>query len=128
MKEFIEKLISKLEEIYNRNDKAKKKAYEEQDWEHFDLFMHRNEGVYTSISTVYQLAEEYNNSWIPCNERLPDVATCYLVTEEVIINSKLQYVVDIRLFGTENEWMCPSNSKIIAWQPLPVPFKKVGAV
>ena len=62
MREFIEKLISKLEEIYNRNDKVKKKAYEEQDWEYFDLFMHRNEGVYTSISTVRQLAEEYRKA------------------------------------------------------------------
>lgn len=71
-----------------------------------------------------QIKEEYNNGWIPCSERLPDVATCYLVTEEVLINSKLQYVVDIRLFGTENEWMCPSNSKIIAWQPLPEFYKE----
>lgn len=56
--EFIENLIGRLEEIYNRNDKAKKEAYEEQDWERFDLFTHRNEGVYTSISIVNQLAEE----------------------------------------------------------------------
>ena len=82
---------------------------------------------YTALYThrdKHQIKEEYNNGWIPCGERLPDVATCYLVTEEVLINSKLQYVVDIRLFGTENEWMCPSNSKIIAWQPLPGFYKE----
>ena len=61
MKEFVEKLIGRLEEIYDRNDKAKKEAYKEQNWEYFDLFAHRNEGVYTSISIVNQLAEEYKD-------------------------------------------------------------------
>lgn len=75
---------------------------------------------------VNQLAEEYNNGWIACSERLPDEATTYQVTEEVVVNSKKQYIVDIRLFGTEGEWLCPSNRKIIAWQPLPTPYEEGG--
>lgn len=63
MKEFIEKLIGRLEELYARNDKTKKMAYEEQDWEKFDLFTHRCEGIYSAISIVDQLAEEYNNDF-----------------------------------------------------------------
>ena len=67
---------------------------------------------------------EVDGGWIPCSERLPKEATCYLITEEVVVNSKKQYVVDIRLFGTEGEWLCPSNRKVIAWQPLPAPYQK----
>jgi len=62
MKEFIEKLIGRLEELYNSNDKMKKKAYEEQDWENFELFTHGNEGVKESIEIVNQLAEEYKQN------------------------------------------------------------------
>ena len=62
MKEFIEKLIGRLEEVYNRNDKVKKEAYEEQDWERFGFFTHRNEGIYIAISIINQLAEEYINT------------------------------------------------------------------
>ena len=77
-----------------------------------------------AIEIINQLAEEYKGGWIPCSERLPEEATCYLVTEEVVINSKKQYVVDIRLFGTEKEWLCPTKRTIIAWQPLPQPYKE----
>ena len=65
--------------------------------------------------------------WIPCSERLPSEATTYLVTEEIFICSKKQYIVEERLFGTEKQWLCPRNRKVIAWQPLPQPYKKEGA-
>lgn len=99
MKEFIDKLISRLEEVHNINNKKKKEAYKEKDWETFELFTYRNEGVYSAIETVNQLAEEYkhctlcylqspceyqnenailpvsefteNNGWIPCEKELP---------------------------------------------------------
>jgi hypothetical protein len=61
MKEFIDKLIERLEEIYNGNDKLKKEAYEEQEWERFDFFTHKNEGIYIAISIANKLAEEYKD-------------------------------------------------------------------
>ena len=67
------------------------------------------------------------DKWIPVEERLPEEATTYLVTEEITICSKKQYIVEDRLFGTEKEWLCPSNRKVRAWQPLPQPYKKEGA-
>lgn len=51
-------IVEKLEELYDRNDKTKKMAYEEQDWERFDLFTYRNEGIYNAINIVKQ---EINN-------------------------------------------------------------------
>lgn len=82
-----------------------------------------NRAVYKCTTIVDEVEAEYNNGWIPCEVELPKIATSYLVAEEVIVNSKKLYVVDIRLFGTEDEWLCPSNRKIIAWQPLPQPPK-----
>ena len=108
MKEFIDKLIDELEGVKSIvNSPA-------------DIVW--NNAVKMCIYKANELAEEYNNGWIPCSERLPEEATTYLVTEEVVVNSQKQYVTDIRLFGTENEWLCPSNRKIIAWQPLPAPY------
>lgn len=126
MKEFIEKLIERLEEIYNRNDKAKKEAYEEREWEYFDLFMHRNEGVYTSISIVNQLAEEHNNGWIACSERLPDVSGNYLtyVYYDDYENKYYSIEVDeIDCDGMVKEWN-RTIGQIVAWQPLPAPYKE----
>ena len=142
MKEFIDKLIGRLEEIYNRNDKAKKEAYEEQDWEYFDLFTHRNDGVYTSISIINKLAEEYNNGWIPCSERLPeDRDWCLVVFQEgdsdfVLVPRVAEYIGRETVCTTNEGWLIIDmedeiginayykNLKCIAWQPLPQPYKE----
>ena len=109
MKEFIDKLIERLrEESYFARPRGMETETVVE--------------IGTAISIVNELAEKYKSDWIPCSERLPNEATTYQVTEEVVINSKKQYVVDIRLFGTEGEWLCPSNRKIIAWMPLPAPY------
>ena len=59
MKEFIDKLIERLEEVHEMNDKSKNSAYEEEDWEKFDLLSGRNQGINIAISIVNELAEEY---------------------------------------------------------------------
>ena len=88
MNEFIKKLIERLEELYDRNDKSKKDAYEEQDWERFDLFTHRNEGIYTAISIVNQLAEEYSRKHVTNDlavvESLPSLYPLQPFEEEAI--------------------------------------------
>ena len=93
----------------------------------YDEYYNKSVAYEDAISIVDEVAQEYNNGWIPCSERLPKEATVYEVTEEIFINSKKQYIVEHRLFGTEGEWLCPSNRKVIAWQPLPEPYKEGGA-
>ena len=122
MKEFIEKLIGMLEELYARNDKTKKMAYEEKDWEKFDLFTHRCEGIYSAISIVNQLAEEYKLSemqtgWIACSERLPEVSGEYYTY--VYYDGHYMYSVDeIDCDGIIKEWNCSPDYQIIAWKPI----------
>lgn len=62
------------------------------------------------------------DKWISCEERLPDEAGCYLVTTDGRYND----IVDIAFYNAEDEvWY--KASKILAWQPLPQPYKKEGA-
>lgn len=66
--------------------------------------------------------------WIPCEERLPEPIRPVLVTVKNWINDKP--FVRMGRFHT-NHWEVEEcvvgNSKIIAWQPLPQPYKKRGA-
>lgn len=64
MNEFIEKLIGRLEEKAN------------QTW----LVLAERNGYERAIEIVNQLAEEYNNGWIPCSERLPEEHKQYDIT------------------------------------------------
>lgn len=76
--------------------------------------------------------KEYNNSWIPCSERLPDNDSDVLVWFEYFRFGEYN-----RLFQTigishtfRGEWSGFVNGssgwqelKIIAWQPLPKPYQ-----
>ena len=66
-----------------------------------------------AIEIVKQEAEQYNNGWIPCSDRLPSGLDFVLYTHkdgEVDICS-IEYFYDYL-------------DKFTAWQPLPEPFQK----
>lgn len=122
MKEFIDKLISRLEELYNDNDKMKKKAYEEQDWENFELFTHGNEGVKESIEIINELAEEYKvpempTGWIPCSERLPEDGVKVLCYGSNALG-RMRYEVSCYSHKLR-WWKCSVITDVFAWMPLP---------
>lgn len=138
MKEFVEKLIARLEE-------EKAKGFYDSD----SVIGEKNVWA-KSIEIVNKLAEEYNkefafvlsetetkelariaremrhmkvipvtnnNGWIPCSERLPEegkkVLTC---TEDgwISVNINMPYN------GRKNDFQC---GYYVAWMPLPEPFK-----
>jgi hypothetical protein len=70
------------------------------------------------------------SEWTPVSERLPEEYGYYLVTTDGSHNA----VIDIAEYGKffrkpENEYVLEWNkaSRVIAWQPLPEPYKKGGA-
>ena len=74
-----------------------------------------------AIEIVKQEAEQYNNGWISCSERLPkygEVVMCSCTNSGITISC-------ITHKGAK-----PSKSvrfgqhSVIAWQPLPEPFKE----
>ena len=91
---------------------------------------------------VQEVAEEYNDGWIPCSERLPEESGYYLVTyhdwsdgnflpkyDDTYVR-RLHYQISEHFVG----WNYPKNvddraendchKEVIAWQPLPEPFKE----
>lgn len=58
------------------------------------------------------------NKWIPCSERLPEEDGKYLVSTDGTFGID---VIDIARFEND-EWF--KSCKIIAWQPLPEPYKE----
>lgn len=110
MKEFIEKLISRLEEeiVYDTFDHYKEEPLINMNFEKLE-------------DIINQLAEEYNNGWIPCSERLPEYTDEYLVTIDGA-NSTTTLSYDEVLC----EWFDDECNvyPVIAWQPLPAPYKE----
>lgn len=75
--------------------------------------------------------EYWNNGWIPCSERLPKIGTLVLATTE-----SENVCDDVLIYDYEHSkskepcfhrwddemWEC-YTPRVIAWQPLPAPFK-----
>ena len=84
--------------------------------EHSELWHY--EQALCEIKEILESAQE----WIPVSERLPEESGYYLITS----NSGYVYDVEIRFFFFQNErrkeWK-KGFGNVIAWQPLPEPFK-----
>ena len=79
-----------------------------------------------AIEIVKQEAERYNNGWIPCSEKLPDVRPDVLVTVKYTGFMGMHgYWIKTGHMEAENDWWgdC-AGGEVIAWQPLPEPFKE----
>ena len=76
-----------------------------------------------AIAIANQLAEEQNNGWIPCSERLPNEKGDYLVACN---DGKVR----VWWFVVEGDFKCWLSGvhqlKPIAWMPLPAPYQQKG--
>ena len=133
MKEFIEKLIGRLEELKSLVpvNRVLDNIIESKPKELGQLIAYEK-----SIKAVNELAEEFGkdtnvttkDGWIPCSERLPEEDGNYLVQQEDGRINILHYCkgwnctyMDV----DKTRWSNACERKdIIAWQPLPAPFKK----
>ena len=135
MNEAFEKILEKLEELQNNL-----LSQTEGD---ADLQVGVINGVMYSRKIVQEVAEEYNGGWIPCSERLPEESGYYLVTYHDLSDGnfltkyddtyvrRLHYQISDHFVG----WNYPKNvddraendchKEVIAWQPLPEPYKEV---
>ena len=90
----------------------------------YDDFFHR--GLEMASRLVKEVAEEYKGGWIPCSERLPEDDYICIVTVEYPNNKTM---VDYGWFDRKSVcWFVGMQefrtSNIIAWKPLPEPFKE----
>lgn len=89
------------------------------------------------INGVLQVIDEQpKTDWIPCEERLPSDGEQVLVWFEyfrygdynrLFQTTGISYTWDGKWTGFVNGSSGWSQLKIIAWQPLPQPYKKEGA-
>lgn len=135
MKEFVEKLIKRLEELkedsINENCPVVPNS-EDCEMEHSCASCFLN----ASIKIVKQLVEGYNppksrgleNGWIPCSERLPETDKYILLSfENFSIPAVGRYEEDEEggaFFIGDDDGSCSSYGLFVnAWQPLPKPYK-----
>jgi hypothetical protein len=126
MKEFVEKLISRLREAtYDMEICEEQFDMNSPYFMDVDYKMVKFDDAKTIIN---ELAEEYNNGWIPCSEGLPNVGMtvlCYWKQDNRYDNTT-SYYYTLMYRNEDYQWisdfgMC--NGAIIAWQPLPQPYK-----
>ena len=85
-----------------------------------------NKALHKAKQIVQEVAEEYNVGWISCSERLPEDDSICIVTVEYPNNKTM---VDYGWFDSNGVcWFVGMQefrtSNILAWQPLPEPFKE----
>lgn len=128
MKEFVEKLIERLEEKHKCSEKDMLNSQIQYHQTVYGVQMNTYERV---IEIVNQLAEEYVpetnvGKWIPCSDRLPEEEL------KVIVSTKTECIrVGIYTkrygFGMREGFICDDGFMYIntanAWQPLPEPYK-----
>ena len=79
-------------------------------------------------------ADENLNEWIPASEKLPETDGVYIVTRRLFdnqIDTEPYYMVDACYFDGSNTWHNDNRinhsrhllEDIIAWMPLPEPYK-----
>lgn len=118
MQELFGKIIEKLEEIRVNPTCNKEKCDTKE--------LCRICVVDDAIEIVKQEAEQYNGGWIPCSERLPEESGKYEVTaldagRLIVTQAKWQpKLKSWNLTGAMAYW------KIIAWKPLPEPYRPKG--
>ena len=72
-----------------------------------------------------------NPQWIPCSERLPNVSRCIVDVGYLMDDGKFEH--DIKIVDFEkwqsgfrfiDDWRNNITDNVIAWQPLPEPYKE----
>lgn len=80
----------------------------------------------------YEDAEEQKGGWILCSERLPEPGKRYLVSGVWKDKDFEKHSVYDAVYGTDGLWHShnyePVSYEVIAWQPLPAPYKEPAAV
>ena len=74
-------------------------------------------GISRAIEIVKHEAEQYNNGWIPCSERLPKENGYYYVTQIVksVSTGKKIAIEKAYVEFSKGEWRRAKHLEVIAW-------------
>lgn len=124
MNKVFEKILERLDEASVLRANSKEYFNNPQNGEYVDDVVLMKD----AIKIVNEVAEEYNGGWIPCSERLPEAGKRYLVSAIWKDKDFEKSAVYDAVYGSDGLWHSynyePVSYKVIAWQPLPEPFKE----
>lgn len=126
MKEAFEKII---EQFKQRQGIAGRDKYESKSEIDRNYYQGVAYGFYKAIEIVNQVAEECNDGWIPCSERLPEEKGEYYVTYYPCHWGRVwddEVCVGLDSFRGKSTWAKNKHQRVIAWKPKDVPYKPKG--
>ena len=137
MNEAFEKIIEKLEERTSFLSDCMKygnKDAEQQNKSYSTMMMYEVADLVDDlIEIVKQEAEQYNNGWIPVEERMPEEAFGCLVTVmdcEPSTQTEFENILPYFVGYDGDSWNDADGEtipfEVIAWQPLPEPYQQKG--
>ena len=128
MQTVFEKIIEKLEEELKLADREKERCARENPLQ-FDSAKGYAHGVGNAIEIVKQEAEQYNNGWIPCSERLPKENGYYYVTQIVksVSTGKKIAIEKAYVEFSIGEWRRAKQLEVIAWLDIE-PYQPKGEI
>lgn len=94
----------------------------------YDDFFHR--GLERASRLVKEAVEEYNNGWIACSERLPNVSRCRVTVKyDMEVGNPVYDTLDADFYRYQGGYVFKDNclnditNSVVAWMPLPEPYK-----
>ena len=85
MKEAFDKIVEQLSNI-----RRCVKTDEDAEW---------NRAIYKAEEVVYEVAEEYNNGWIPCSKKMPPVETdVFIVAKRKYRGGEFKYITTTAMY------------------------------
>ena len=118
MNEVFEKILDMLEDTKDiEHDDSVAEVVSTRIW---------NKAIHRTKQIVNEVAEEYKDGWIPCSEKLPELRQDVLVTVKYTGFMGMHgYWIKTGHMEAENDWWgdC-AGGEVIAWQPLPEPYKE----
>lgn len=85
-------------------------------------------GIHTAYREINEAPTIEIPQWIPCTDRLPEEIGDYLVTDYRgnVYCSSFDYILREKCFNYEDDGYPVEDDTVIAWMPLPEPYKREG--
>jgi hypothetical protein len=100
---------------------ALEKRFEEECEGECPICIYSNEGFPCGLIKTAPTVERLTGRWIPVSERLPEINKEVIVTDIETSDTYQSRYIGGGYWGCDNG---PLNDRIIAWMPLPTPYKK----